>query len=45
MFDPFKSNENKILGPYYKSRLQLKSNPDSKIFPVNCKFICDSTPI
>jgi len=27
------------LGPYYKSKLQLKSNL-SKILPANCKFIC-----
>jgi len=31
-------------GPYYKSKLALKSN-SSKILPVNCKFVCDSTPI
>jgi len=31
------------LGPYYKSKLELKSN-SSKILPVNYKFICDSTP-
>jgi len=28
---------------YYKSKLELKSN-SSEIFPVNCKFICASTP-
>jgi len=27
-------------GPYYKSKLELKSN-SSEILPVNCKFICD----
>jgi len=27
------------LGPYYKSKLELKSN-SSEILPVNCKFIC-----
>jgi len=31
------------LGPYYKSKLELKSI-SSEILPVNCKFICDSTP-
>jgi len=30
-------------GPYYKSKLQLKST-SSEILTVNCKFICDSTP-
>jgi len=30
-------------GPYYKSKLELKSN-SSDIFPVNRKFISDSTP-
>jgi len=29
--------------PYYKSELELKLN-SSEILPVNCKFICDSTP-
>jgi len=29
-------------GPYYKSKLELKSN-SSEILPVSCKFICDST--
>jgi len=29
------------LGPYYKSKVELKSN-SSEILPVNCKFICDS---
>jgi len=32
-----------LIGPYYKSELELKSN-SSEIFPVNCKLICDSTP-
>jgi len=32
------SIENK-LGPYYKSKLELKSN-FCEILPVNCKFIC-----
>jgi len=27
-----------VYGPYYKSKLELKSNL-SEIFPVNCKFI------
>jgi len=31
-------------GPYYKSEPEVKSN-SSEILPVNCKFICDSTPI
>jgi len=31
-------------GLYYKSKLQLKSN-SSEIFPVNSKFIFDSTTI
>jgi len=31
------------LGPYYESKLELKSN-SSKILPVNCKFTCYSTP-
>jgi len=35
--------EIKDLGPYYKSELKLKSN-SSEILPINCKFICDSTP-
>jgi len=26
------------LGPYYKSKLELKSN-SSEILPVNCKFV------
>jgi len=26
-------------GPYYKSKLELKSNSND-ILPVNCKFIC-----
>jgi len=29
-------------GPYYKSKLELKSN-SSESLPVNCKFICDFT--
>jgi len=28
---------------HYKSKLELKSN-SSETLPVNCKFICDSTP-
>jgi len=28
--------------PCYESKFQLKSN-GSKLLPVNCKFICDST--
>jgi len=31
-----------LLGPYYKSKFELKSN-SSEILPVNCKIICDST--
>jgi len=27
------------IGPYYKSKLELKSS-SSKIFPANCYFIC-----
>jgi len=30
---------NKVFGPYYKSKLELKSKL-SEILPVNCKFIC-----
>jgi len=33
-----------VLQPFSKSKLELKSNL-SKIFPVNCNFISDSTPI
>jgi len=33
----------KFLWPYYKSKLELKSN-SNEILPVNCKFICDSAP-
>jgi len=32
----------RILGPYYKSKLEPKSN-SNEILPVNCKFICYST--
>jgi len=28
-----------LIGPYYKSELELKSN-SSEILPVNCKIIC-----
>jgi len=28
-----------VLGPYYKSKLELKSN-SSEIFPINCMCIC-----
>jgi len=31
----------KDLGPYYKSKLELKSN-SSEILPVNCTFIWNS---
>jgi len=34
----------KHIWPYYKSKLELKSNL-SEILPVNCKFIYDSIPI
>jgi len=33
----------KKAGPYYKSKLELKSN-SSEILPIDSKFICDSTP-
>jgi len=32
-----------VIGAYYTSKLELKSN-SSKILLVNCKFICDSIP-
>jgi len=32
-----------VLGPYYKSELELKLN-SSEILSVNRKFICNSTP-
>jgi len=32
----------KDYGPYYKRKLELKSN-SSESLSVNCKFICDST--
>jgi len=35
--------QKEVLGPYYKSKLEMKSN-SSKILSVNCWFICDSTP-
>jgi len=31
-------------GPYYKSKLELKSN-SIDILAVNCKFICDSAAV
>jgi len=36
-------NNQIVLGPYYKSKLELKSN-SCEILRVNCKFICDSVP-
>jgi len=32
-----------VIGPYYRSKLELKSN-SSEILRVNCKFFCDFTP-